>query len=83
MITTVVIFVAGLVRVNLTLLFYLLQPQDEKVQISTQADLTTENIESSVEDEEEPLGPTMKDIFIEIKQMTEKGAKRVLMEVIF
>lgn len=71
-----------MVTVNLTLLFDLLQPLDQKVEISAQIDLSTENIESSVEEVEEPLGPTMKGIFMEIKQMTEKGAKCVLTEVI-
>lgn len=59
----------------------MLQPQDQDVDFSLQVGLTTEISESP--QEEEPKGPTMKDIFVEIKNMTEKGLKSVLMEVIF
>lgn len=55
--------------------------------ISPQVGPTTEISESPAEEEEEeeeePKGPTMKDIFMEIKNMTEKAPKSVLIEVIF
>jgi len=58
-----------------------LQPQDQDVDFSLQVDFNTEILQSPAE--EEPKGPTMKDIFVEIKNMTEKGLKSVLMEVTF
>lgn len=49
--------------------------------VSPQVVLGPETTEIQVEEEWEPEGPTMKDIFMEIKKMTEKGPKSVLMEV--
>lgn len=51
--------------------------------VSPQVGPTTEISESAAEEEEEPKGPTMKDIFMEIKNVTEKRPKSELMEVIF
>ncbi len=56
----------------------MLQPHDQDVDVSPQVGLT----ESQAEEEREPEGPTMKDIFMEIKIITEKGPKNLLMEVI-
>lgn len=60
------------------LIFYVLQPQDQDVDASPQSGLSTEIIESSPKEEDEPEGPTMKDIFTEIQQMTEKGPNSIL-----
>uniref|UniRef100_A0A671L7J1 KASH domain-containing protein n=1 Tax=Sinocyclocheilus anshuiensis TaxID=1608454 RepID=A0A671L7J1_9TELE len=57
-----------------------MQPQDQDVDVSPQVGLMPEITESPAEEEGEPEGPTMKDIFMEIKKMTEKGPKSVLME---
>lgn len=65
------------------LIFYVLQPQDQDVDVSPQVGLAAEITESQAEEDREPEGPTMKDIFMEIKKITEKGPKSVLMEVIF
>ncbi|XP_073690696.1 nesprin-2-like [Garra rufa] len=54
-----------------------MQPQDQDVDVSPQVGLVPE---ITAEEEWEPEGPTMKDIFMEIKKMTEKGPKSVLME---
>lgn len=59
-----------------------MQPQDQDVDVSPQVGPTTEISESPAEEEEEPKGPTMKDIFMEIKNVTEKRPKSELMEVI-
>lgn len=61
----------------------MLQPQDHDVDVSPQVCLVAEITESQAEEDREPEGPTMKDIFMEIKNITEKGPKSVLMEVIF
>lgn len=61
----------------------MLQPQDQDVDVSPQVGLAAETTENQAEEDREPEGPTMKDIFMEIKKMTEKGQKSVLMEVIF
>lgn len=61
----------------------MLQTQDQDMEVSPQVGLMPEITESPAEEEGEPEGPTMKDIFMEIKKMTEKGSKSVLMEVIF
>ncbi|XP_067242791.1 nesprin-2 isoform X14 [Chanodichthys erythropterus] len=57
-----------------------IQPQNQDVDVSPQVGPTTEISESPAEEEEEPKGPTMKDIFMEIKNMTEKIPKSELME---
>uniref|UniRef100_A0A9J7YPI6 Nesprin-2-like n=1 Tax=Cyprinus carpio carpio TaxID=630221 RepID=A0A9J7YPI6_CYPCA len=54
--------------------------QDQDMEVSPQVGLMPEITESPAEEEGEPEGPTMKDIFMEIKKMTEKGSKSVLME---
>ncbi len=61
----------------------MLQPHDQDVDVSPQVGVTAEITESQAEEEREPEGPTMKDIFMEIKIITEKGPKSLLMEVIF
>uniref|UniRef100_A0A9J8A0G7 Nesprin-2-like n=1 Tax=Cyprinus carpio carpio TaxID=630221 RepID=A0A9J8A0G7_CYPCA len=57
-----------------------MQTQDQDMEVSPQVGLMPEITESPAEEEGEPEGPTMKDIFMEIKKMTEKGSKSVLME---
>uniref|UniRef100_A0A671NG48 KASH domain-containing protein n=1 Tax=Sinocyclocheilus anshuiensis TaxID=1608454 RepID=A0A671NG48_9TELE len=57
-----------------------MQPQDQDVDVSPQVGLAAEITESQAEEDREPEGPTMRDIFMDIKKMTEKGPKSVLME---